>query len=67
MLYMYLLRTLSEMHVLTEDWRTKYNEKHLHSSQGNMPPLFIRGKIGRVSLLTGLTGRYSKLGSYIDY
>lgn len=41
---MYLFRTLSEVRVLTEDWRAEYNEERPYSSLGDMPPLSMRGK-----------------------
>jgi hypothetical protein len=31
--------TLSEVRVLTEDWRAEYNEERPHSSLGDMPPV----------------------------
>ncbi|EKN4101284.1 transposase, partial [Yersinia enterocolitica] len=43
---MYLFRSLSEVRVLTEQWRTEYNEERPHSSQGNMPPvIYARQKL----------------------
>ncbi|RUR94099.1 IS3 family transposase [Pectobacterium versatile] len=43
---MYLFRTLSEVHVLTEDWRTEYNEEHPHSSLGDITPaIYVRKKL----------------------
>ncbi|EKN6293263.1 transposase, partial [Yersinia enterocolitica] len=41
-----LFRSLSEVRVLTEQWRTEYNEERPHSSQGNMPPvIYARQKL----------------------
>ena len=43
---MYLFRTLSEVRVLTEDWRAEYNEERPHSSLGDMPPvIYARQKL----------------------
>ncbi len=43
---MYLFRTLSEVRVLTEDWRTEYNEERPHSSLGDVPPvIYARQKL----------------------
>ncbi|WP_408014906.1 integrase core domain-containing protein [Rouxiella aceris] len=43
---MYLFRTLSEVRVLTEDWRAEYNEERPHSSLGDMPPVAVVLKTG---------------------
>ncbi len=43
---MYLFRTLSEVRVLTEEWRTEYNEERPHSSLCDIPPvIYAREKL----------------------
>ncbi|AJI81130.1 integrase core domain protein [Yersinia enterocolitica] len=53
---MYLFRSLSEVRILTEQWRTEYNEERPYSLLGNMPPvIYARQKLWPETLTGGGT------------